>query len=750
MTSEHLEHSGDEAAVAALPRASTAPAGRLPAPRVWLASLLLICGALALLVLFRPFFSSRFDLTAGDPADGRFEIVILEHWVKVFHGQAHIASPNFFYPVQGVLGYSDAYLGLALVHAAFRYVGIDRYLAVQFAVMLLTGVGILAMYSLMRGIPGFARSTAAIGALLFLASNMYYIYVVHAYILISVVTAPGVLALAARYWQQREAQPARARAYLCLCGILLSLIFFTSFYIAWFLVVCSAFFLAFYLICSVFAQRSFRPAWQALGAVRKDKWNLLLGAFVFLLSMAPFFALYLPAMRRTGQRSLVETLSYMPSPLGIFDVGPYNLVWGKLSARIESLISPGGMHEHPVGWPLLTVLVFLATVLYCGRELWRSRSRDDQAQNRGLLVVSAIAVTCLTLWTAAVRFGDQAQVWTFFCNLIPGAAAIRVPQRINLVLNIGVVIVCMFGVEALWRTVKRRGRILYIVPVLLVAALLVEQLNFMPTHLISRRREARKFSVISPPPAGCSEFYVSNWSRGPAEMVARQMDAILLAQQYGIPTINGASSWFPQGWELLHAPRGQVGEKALEWARLKGISQGLCALNTTTGEWTSVDINLPAPVTHVSDAIPGEVTNPGFEDDDLAWWDPFQDVHASQNSDQVRSGSYSLAESDGVGSVTQDVTGLQPGRRYRVSVWVSASAGATAGSQMVLWEPGTNVPLFSETLHPGTAWQPLANSITVGEAGTLRIHLFRTQGTGTIYWDDVQIKVDEGHPDASK
>jgi hypothetical protein len=271
----------------------------------------------------------------------------------------------------------------------------------------------------------------------------------------------------------------------------------------------------------------------------------------------------------------------------------------------------------------------------------------------------------------------------------------------------------------------------------------------MPTHLISRKAEILKFSVITPPPAGCSEFYISNWSPNISGMMVRQIDAIMVAEQYGIPTINGGSSWFPQGWGMLNATRGQVGQKAIEWARLKGISHGLCALSTSTGEWTPVDVNRPAPVAKISESIPGEVANPGFEDDDLASWDPFRDVRATQFSGQVRSGSYSLAESDGVGSVTQDVTGLQPGRRYRISAWVSASPGATAGAQIALWEPGTSVPIFSEILHPGSAWQLLSDSINVGDAGTLRIHLFRMEGTGTVYWDDVQIKAGDGPSDTT-
>jgi hypothetical protein len=55
------------------------------------------------------------------------------------------------------------------------------------------------------------------------------------------------------------------------------------------------------------------------------------------------------------------------------------------------------------------------------------------------------------------------------------------------------------------------------------------------------------------------------------------------------------------------------------------------------------------------------------------------------------------------------------------------------------------VATFSQGLHPGAQWQQLSDSITLGRATTtLRIHLFRTEGSGTIYWDDLKIEPDNG------
>ena len=716
-----------------------------PATTAWAVVLILI----VLYVLFRSFFTSHFDLTAGDGGDGRFELAILEHWVNVFHGRAPIASPNFFYPEKGVLGYSDAFLGLSLGHAVFRSLGADRYLAVQLATMLFVAIGFVAMYRLMRGVLGFTRSTALTGSALFAISNMYYVYVVHPYILASVAAAPALFLLAGKYWQQKDSRPAKAGAYLCLSVSLLALIFYTSYYIGWYLVLCSVAVALFYVACCVFAERRR----SVLSSVLKDAWlekrNLALAGGVFLVSMVPFLALYLPSLHRTGTRSIGETISVMPIALSIVDVGRENLAWGKLSASIAKLAAQtGGVHEHPTGWPLLTVLVFLAAAFYLGVQLLRIRRGDIVRLPRMTILMSAIALTCLTLWTAGVRLGTHAPVWILLTKVVPGAAAIRVPQRINLVLNIGVVLVCMFGLEALRGKLVTFGRLAYLVFPLLLGAMAMEQLNSMPTHLLSREGEARKFAGIPPPPKDCASFFVSDWSNTKLGMILAQTDAMMVALRYDIPTLNGTSSWFPTGWNFLSESRNQVAKTAIDWAEKKNISDGLCALEVDGGIWKPAsDEEHEESLLHVSQPVPGEITDPGFEDSDMASWDSFQYARAAIAKSPTHSGLHAAAESEAEGSIYQDVTGLKLGQSYRISAWVSASPGATAGAYIAAFEFGAKDPVFSTMIHPDGNWQLVSDVVTLRHGETLRIHLFRTAGMGTIYWDDVSIRPESSLPE---
>jgi hypothetical protein len=60
---------------------------------------------------------------------------------------------------------------------------------------------------------------------------------------------------------------------------------------------------------------------------------------------------------------------------------------------------------------------------------------------------------------------------------------------------------------------------------------------------------------------------------------------------------------------------------------------------------------------------------------------------------------------------------------------------------MAVFDPGSNVANFSNAINPATSWQLLKYEFKVSAAaqGVARIHLFRNEGNGTIFWDDVRI-----------
>jgi len=617
-----------------------------------------------------------------------------------------------------------------------RFLGLDRYLAFQATMMLVTGVGFTSMLWLLRRLLRLNPWLQLAGASLFTISNIYYVQMGHAQ-LASVTFVPLLCVVAIEYW--RASNRNLARTYITILGILMALLLFTCFYIGWFTILVSTVLFAFFIVCSILSEWSTWPVRRGAQVLWMRKSDLLLGFAAFALGLVPFLALYLPVVDQGYTRSLEDALYFMPGLLGGLDVGRDNLIWGALAHRIEDVWTPGGVHEAPAGWPVLTVCVFVASAFHFTNRLYRSRHNGYSREKHLLVLLSAISLACIALWLTSVRLYGSITAWAIIRWFVPGASAIRVPQRISLLLNVGIVLVCVAGVNALLEAQAGHRVRIRLAAALLLLALLAEQVNSMPNHIISRFGEAQRFEKIPPPPKRCSAFFISHEGPGEVNALVAQTDAMLIAQQFDIPTLNGYSGWSPKGWNLFQTGNG-ANIAAILWAQHRGVNRGLCRLDFAEGRWFSVDVREPRSLFILSSKIlSGLIKNSGFEYSELSPWSTYLSVQIGLSSARAHTGTYSLMQTSGEGSVYQDITGLQPGHVYGIAAWVVASRNATATAQIAVFDPGNNVSTFSPVVSPDSIWQPIEHTVTVSPGGTLRIHLFRNQGAGTIYWDDVGV-----------
>ncbi len=68
---------------------------------------------------------------------------------------------------------------------------------------------------------------------------------------------------------------------------------------------------------------------------------------------------------------------------------------------------------------------------------------------------------------------------------------------------------------------------------------------------------------------------------------AYQIDAMLISQRVGIPTVNGYSGWGADGWEVGDPRLGNSYlNSADRWLERNGVTDGACALDEATMTWT--------------------------------------------------------------------------------------------------------------------------------------------------------------------
>ncbi len=533
---------------------------RMPLTRAARASLTALACALTTAIFYRQFFLSRFQLVSGDLADARSFIVVLEHWRAVVFGLAPLTSPNFFAPFRGTLGYGEAMSLFAPPYLLFTALGADRYLAYQFSLILAKAAGFLALYTLCRRPLRLSYPASLTAAALFTLSNPAYLASREHCQLTAAAFLPVCAWLFYRFYDRRSL------VSLAAACLLSGLLFTTCFYIAWLaglaLLLAAAWLYLLHLPASL--------AWPKKLPhllTRPNLPALTVAAVSLALPFALCLAIYLPALARTGGRTFGEAFVYLRTFPELLDPGPNNLLWGALAAYLFDPVQPR-TGEFGYGLTPLLALAFLYSAFTCRK-------------NKPL---AALSLAAASLSLLAVRYGLHAP-WRFVFHFVPGAVALRVPGRAILVSLLPISILASAALDSLAHRLPRR--LALVLPALLAAALLAEQLNTIDQAGISRATEHSLIDAFAAQaPAACQVFFALDPTR--ADKPA-QVDAALLARRVNVPTLNGYFSFLPPNWYLITTDPSYPNQ-AVNYAFQLGFHQNLCEASFPTHGFLPVPI----------------------------------------------------------------------------------------------------------------------------------------------------------------
>lgn len=527
----------------------TAPAS---ARREWLWALLIWLAAM--LIAFREPVWSGFDLGFGDRADGIIEISLLEHWRNVLSGHSVWNVPIYFHPHSGTLGYNDGYFLYGLVYSFWR-VWFDPFLSDTLNAATFKTLGFFSSWWLVRRTLGWQAPVALLVAALFTIANGMALQAVHAQLqTVALFPVAMILAIGAtraeiarRHWRARII----ATALCMLTGAWL----LTAFYTAWFVI----WFGCMFVLCWMISTGNWRPAVLA-GLLRPHLATIVWTIAIFGIAAAPFLLVYLPKVSETGGHGFM--ISYLTSPIDPVNLGPGNLIWGWVFAQLDTMVplvyGPDprvanrlfrGEHQTGFGFALFVLFVTAA---------WRTlRGRTLAHEN---MLARTFAWTVVITWLLTIKLW-VVSAWILVHYLVPGASGIRVVVRYQLILILPVLLVTAGAFRHQLAGLITRRRLAAAV---LVSFLLAEQVNLTPVAEVSRARQRADLLDIAPPPPGCASFYAVATrtaeipATNPSSPIYRRpenegkylhnVDSMLLAQLWRVPTLGGYSTFQPRDW----------------------------------------------------------------------------------------------------------------------------------------------------------------------------------------------------------
>ncbi|MCC7348752.1 MAG: hypothetical protein IT538_15290 [Variibacter sp.] len=523
--------------------------------------------ALGFVFLFRAWLFSGFDRAFGDDEDGYLALALIEHWRHVFSGAARWADPFFFYPQRGALGYTDAFFLFGLAHAPLRLLGADTFTAYMLVMAGLAAVGFFGFRRLAVRHFGIRPAYAAIGAFLFAFANMDAVKLIHAQAYAAMLL-PSLCDLMLSAWAGRRQGWSMVLA--AAAGLLYAALFLTGFQTAWFFGLLVLLVVLLHPI--IYGPAESRAVAAEMLTTRRPM--TIAAACGFAVGIVPFLILYVPVLTSGNFRDFAEVAGNMPQWRDLANVTPGNAVWGGALQWLGIV----GRPDRPVWEVELALTPAVTAIFLAGLSAWTIGSRR-RAQSHAVFVLLGIAV--LVLWLLQMEYFG-ARPWRAIWTAVPGAKAIRYTFRSQLVANL---FVALIVAKVLGTMLRQRAW-----TVLLCAFLVAEQLNLNWPATMSRQAALSWIDAAPPPPAGCRVFYALPSDAAPHRSGWKlQDDAVLFAEIRGIPTVNGYSSWFPEGW-MLHDPASAGYAAAVTaWAARHGISRGLCGLDLHAGRWTAGD-----------------------------------------------------------------------------------------------------------------------------------------------------------------
>ena len=528
------------------------------------------------LFFFSAWWTSGFNRVVGNSGDTRLQVYLSEQWFLVLKGAQPWRDPPFFYPVKGVLGYTDTLFLYEVFFAPFRLLHAEPFLAYQLTIVTMSLMGFVCFVILVRKIFGAPLVLALVGALVFTFANSLWVHEGSSQIFGIYFTPPiALIGLAA--WRTRHGRPLVSSALGVMLGLLSSLFLFSTYYLAWFSILAGV---VIFVLCLAFAPRVMCA--EVIAGV-KSAWRTIIGVVAgFLLGIIPFLVTYVPVIRQLGSRNYGDALYYASKWNDIINVGIGNLLWGGLFHNSWSAPSPASYEVSYAITPMLMLTVLFGAVCV----VWALLARVTTFTS-SLRVV--LALCCTTILFAVLPINTQiGSLWILVWHL-PGADAIRAIDRLQVANSLVASLALVgLGTEAFrnWRRF-RASTVLQVAGVVLLVVILAEQLNTTSASQLRRSAQIAIVSAVPPVPSGCTSFFVIDSVRNHLRFYEFQLSAMLISQRVDLPTINGYSGDIPPGWNLEEPARPGYLFWVRQWTTAHGLTTGVCEYDLGTKQWHS-------------------------------------------------------------------------------------------------------------------------------------------------------------------
>lgn len=472
-------------------------------------------------------------LLPGDAGDSRVSLFWMEHWYRFFQNKVALTSLPIFYPIQNTLSGSDAFFLQGVVHSIFRIFDFKIEAAFIFSIITLHVLGCYSSVFLVRKL-NLPITYQILVVALYGTMTPFWLSRNHVQLLMF----PMLGWVVYFYWQYLLQK--KLRLLFASGAVFISILLSCGYAIAfsiYFMILVGA------ILCLFFKETS---------QIRHFIKYFNLKHYIFVLvSISPliflFVKLYFTSNAIVGSHSKSETLFYSPSLLDLINVPPDVSLMGRHVKFIDHILRKINTLPNPTGefggsFGLLTFTTF------CGLSfiLFYLHLRSGASSPRLKVAVISLLVLVISYFLI-LKDGRNLNFWVLSFYNLPFFGSIRVLTRFGLFFSL--LLPFFFCISLL--TIQRETRLgtrsqFLVIPLVFILFLdqpsLIQGTAFGKDIYVLQNVEQRVKRE-------CDSFYLIEFNRDPATplwMISG--DALALSTRSGVPSINGASSFFPKNY----------------------------------------------------------------------------------------------------------------------------------------------------------------------------------------------------------
>jgi len=484
-----------------------------------------------------------FRATPGDLIDGRFNSVILEHlinWLQLgLNGKwTDVWSPTFFYPYPNVLVLSDNHFGTAISYITLRYAGFSREIAYGGWYVLGVSLNFICSYYVLRRLQfGMFASSAA--AFVYAFSLPVIAQDGHSQLSYRFAIPFAFLAL----WELLKFRGPSSLAWLVFW---VGFQFFCSIYLGIFLsLFLASCILAFYLTGNK-SSANFLANLKSQSELKKLA--LLTLIILSAFSTALLGVKYQAVSQQYGFVADAYEVKQMIPRLESYLIADRSLLSSFIGQTSSSHLGEMAYRgEHQLFFGIGVFALFAIGSWFC----WVKSAGVNNPSRQSQTCVARVAfIALLIIFLSTLMFG-AGSAWNLIATL-PGLKFIRAVSRIVLVMTFPVSIIVALACENLYSYINAKNYFQQLSLMIITALLLCSETVFFqksrtPIEQWHERLQALEAELPRPLAPDSVLFIPKDVSKPGYELP--EVDAMILSQNLGIPTINGYSGKFPKGHE---------------------------------------------------------------------------------------------------------------------------------------------------------------------------------------------------------